>query len=94
MPEWTRLQNVHSAAELRQLAVDLGVRPDWHEPEKQGLTAHVEGESFDNAGFWPAERCDLPSDRIELHVILTRNGEDIAAVNLATLFAWACGTDR
>ena len=76
-----------------------GLRPDWHEPDEQDITARVEGTSmsFDNAGFWPTAW----GARIntELHVIFSRivedrrghsrRGEDLACVNLATLCAWA-----
>lgn len=97
--------------QLIDLARELGVRSDWHEPDEQGLTARVEGFTFDNAGFWPmadALRSGYLTTRsVEQHVILSRmeydddngsrvydqhNSEDIAAINLATLLAWACGT--
>jgi len=85
--------------ELRRLAQRLGVREDWHEPDEQCLTARVEGKSFDNAGFWPNQYGGLSPDIIEQHVIFSTyqwddegnmvNVTDIAAVNLATLCAWA-----
>jgi hypothetical protein len=89
--------------QLRKLAQRLGVRPDWHEPDEQCLTARVEGKSFDNAGFWPTQQYatgQLNPDIVEHHVIFStykiddETGEpvdiiDIAAVNLATLCAWA-----
>lgn len=86
-----------------RFAQRMGVRPDWHEPDEQELTARVEGtpDDFDNAGFWPAENgtrtpegLNWPS-QVELHVIFSRTDElgkpveDLAAVNLATLCAWA-----
>jgi hypothetical protein len=107
-------------AEFAALARELGVRPDWHEPDEQGVRARVEGLSFDNAGFWPAQPF---MTHVELHVIFSVCGEgdhtvcdvwddgtclcecdgdgdhqhgpcearDVAAVNLATLCAWAAG---
>jgi len=92
--------------ELRRLAQRLGVREDWHEPDEQCLTARVEGKSFDNAGFWPTPtNFPINSERaesVEQHVIFSTyqwddDGNmvditDIAAVNLATLCAWAASS--
>lgn len=82
------MRRIRTQAELIDLARELGVRPDWHEPDEQGLTACTAGTSFDNAGFWPTSEADYT---VEQHVILYKNGEAVAAVNLATLFAWATG---
>lgn len=91
-------------SELADLADELGVRFDWHEPDEQGLSARVEGSNFDNAGHWPTQDTAYP-DHVELHVILSqapectgmcgveclcdREPRDVAAINLATLLAWA-----
>jgi hypothetical protein len=86
-----------SRQDFVDLAYQLGVRHDWHEPDEQGLTARVEGRHFDNAGTWPAAGVRYP-EAVELHVIFSqaddrgRPVQDIAAVNLATLCAWAAGT--
>jgi hypothetical protein len=87
-----------------EFARERGVRPDWHEPDEQDLTARVEGYplNFDNAGTWPDQRGAFgrdPREIIELHVIFSdleidsagvrRRGPDLAAVNLADLCAWA-----
>lgn len=96
-------------SELIELAAELGVAYDWHEPDNQGLSARIEGVSFDNAGFWPA--CPgYESRAVEQHVILSftpdhddycdgsetcgceRPTVDVAAINLATLLAWASGS--
>lgn len=74
--------------ELRELAKELKVRDDWHEPDEQGLTAEVYGTTFDNAGFWPGVY-EAYEDLTEKHVVISQDGEEIAAVNLATLLAWA-----
>lgn len=84
--------------ELIALAARLRVRPDWHEPDEQGVDATVDGHALDNAGFWPTDSVrewnpDLSSESIELHVTLRQDGKAIAAVNLATLLSWACGHD-
>lgn len=49
------LKRIHTKAELKALAKDLGVRPDWHEPDEQGLAAFGYGLNFDNAGHWGLE---------------------------------------
>lgn len=106
------MKQITEQAELVTLARELGVRPDWHEPDEQGLTARFDGTDgdFDNAGFWPMikghgyDRNELGGPRRgEMCIILSREvqdendppgadarrGPDIAAVNVATLFAWA-----
>lgn len=91
---------ITNRTQLRGFAATLGVRPDWHEPDEQDLTARVEGTTFDNAGFWPL--CEVRGTVTpELHVVfsrlvidadgVSRRGEDLAAVNLATLCSWATG---
>lgn len=81
---------INSRKELQQFATVYRLS-DWHEPDEQDISARVEGVSFDNAGFWPANELSRPinPDIVELHVIITHLGVDVAAVNLATLFSWA-----
>jgi hypothetical protein len=100
------MKRITTRAELVELARELKVRPDWHEPGEENLTAQVHGTSFDNAmpaGEWYGAGADgVPS--AELHVILYRVPswsdsygsylQPLAIVNLATLFAWATGLDR
>lgn len=81
---------VTSLTALRAIADRLGVRPDWHEPDEQAVTAEVHGTNFDNAGHW-ADNWSAGKLYEEMHVILFRDGEPVGAVNLAILFAWACG---
>lgn len=87
------MKRINTRTELTELAKELGVRPDWHEPDEQKVTAKVtakvHGTMFDNAGFWPAGQ--LTSTNLEQHVIIKQDGKPVAAVNLATLFAWATG---
>lgn len=85
--------------ELVELARELKVRSDWHEPDEQDLMAECFGFDFDNAGTWPGSEAGAAP--LEMHVVLYRatawskstgeptDREPIAAVNLATLFAWA-----
>ena len=84
------MQMINSRAQLLKLKDELGVRNDWHEPDEQGVDARVYGQSFDNAGFWGPSLAPYQS-HTEQHVVLYKGGRPVAAVNLATLFAWATG---
>lgn len=96
-PEIVRIDNIR---QLQEVARTLGVRPDWHEPDEQEVTAKVFGQSFDNAGFWPYDpsqpddRCQgsLDSECLEMYVQLYQAGRPVAVINLATLLAMACHT--
>ena len=96
------LREIRTRAEFIALASELGVRPDWHEPDEQAVTARWGGTELDldNAmgvrwyGDW------LPGEpkRAEMYVILcrkeiedgiARRGPDLATINLANLLAWA-----
>lgn len=86
--------------QLLALARELGVRPDWHEPDEQGLEAIVFGEEFDNAGFWGRSFRESilsrhPKHRLseEMNIMLVKDGKPIAEINLASLFAMACGCE-
>lgn len=97
------IRPLRTRSELIELARELGVRRDWHEPDEQGITARVEGTplNFDNAmgaGHWYGDWRPGEQPQAELHVVLSRRelengkaqrGEDIATINLADLFAWA-----
>jgi hypothetical protein len=76
------MELIHTRAQFVDFARRMGVRPDWHEPDEQGLTARVEGTplDFDNAGSWPAENGTNPpaelrtkgwEGTVELHVIFS-----------------------
>lgn len=74
---------IHNKKELIELAEKLKVRNDWHEPDEQGLDIRVTGYRFDNA------HCDLAGH--EYAVIIYKDGEAVAVVNIALLLAWATG---
>lgn len=76
------MQLINTRSEFTALAAELGVRPDWHEPDEQEVSARVEGDRLDNA-TGASGACG------ELRVVITRDGEPVAAVNLASLCAWA-----
>lgn len=82
--------------DLVEVARELGVRRDWHEPDEQEVTAKVFGTEFDNAGFWGPDRGNAYfryQDREEMHVVLFKDGTPVAAANLATVLAWATNPD-
>lgn len=84
------VEMIHTREHLLAVKADLSVRSDWHEPDKYDVTVEVRGKSFDNAGTWGRE--DLrgkPHEKV--HVVLLKKDEEVAMVNLATLFAWATG---
>jgi hypothetical protein len=83
-----QLRRINTRSELIDLQRELGLRLDWHEPDEQDVTARVEGSSFDNAGFWGNPGTALTQ---ELHVVIYQQDRAVAAINLATLFAWATG---
>ena len=86
------MKRIRQREQLATLADTLGVRPDWHEPDEQEVTATMYGSHFDNAGFWGDEPWASSNDRGEIteqYVVLRQAGTPVAAVNLATLFAWA-----
>jgi len=87
------MKRISTKAELIEVAQELGVRPDWHEPDEQEVTATTHGLNFDNAGFWGEPRSAYKGHE-ERHVALYREGRAVAAVNLATLFAWATGWEN
>jgi hypothetical protein len=78
--------------QLQRVARELGVRPDWHEPDEQGVTAVVTGKCLDNAGFdGSAAGCLSGTAGEELGVTIFKDGQPVAEVNLAMLLSWACG---
>lgn len=93
---------INSRAQLFEFAADHGLRPDWHEPDEQGINARIVGTHLDNAMGSTMEtipRDDPSNPHGEFNVVLRRSViddetwaetfEDIAVVNLATLLAWA-----
>lgn len=89
-------QRISARQELADLANLLNVGHDWHEPDEVEVTAKVFGRSFDNAGTWPIDNdsaaTHVDSEALEMYVEISKDGRPVAIVNLATLFAFACGT--
>jgi hypothetical protein len=94
------MKRINTRAELKALAAELGVRPDWHEPDERGVNALVSGHMLDNAGFWgEGGTGSVPSWAQELWVTITVKSEGVephgvAEVNLAMLLAWSCGYEE
>lgn len=78
------LVKINTPAEMRYTALFLGVQPNWHEPDEQGVSARIIGDQLDNA-----MGSTLNPTTTEINIVLTRNGQDVAVVNLATLLAFA-----
>jgi hypothetical protein len=99
------IKRIETRDELAELARELHVPSDWHEVSQVDVSASVHGRSFDNAGYWGAAEADQfrarysdsPALRkaadaaIEMWVSIEHEGETVAEVNLATLFAFATG---
>lgn len=89
-PDPKPLRQIHTRDEFVELSKELGVRADWHEPDEQEVDVRLYGRSFDNAGFWPNEpQRSYPLEMVERYVVFRKEGKPVAAVNLATLCAWA-----
>jgi hypothetical protein len=96
------VQRITARDDLVALANELGMRAGWHEPDEKGVTARVFGTEFDSAGAWgtaETQRRTAEAARgwmtgvsaLEMWVTIYREGEPVAEVNLATLFAFAAG---
>lgn len=83
------VKRIQTREELRRLTGELGVSPDWHEPDEQDVTGLVFGQLLDNAGYW-GDKANQYKEYEELHITLYKDGNAVASVNLATLLAWAC----
>jgi len=87
----TNIIRIQTPGQLADVAAELKVRVDWHEPDEQEVNARIIGNHLDNAMGSRFETIpdDDPSNPAgELNVIITRDGEDYAVVNLATLLSW------
>jgi hypothetical protein len=82
------IPQINTRAELVEFYHKYGLRPDWHEPDDQGIDAIIYGSRLDNAfgaGWIP----DVLGVDGEYNVILTHDGQRVAVLNLANLLAWA-----
>lgn len=89
-PDPKKLRKIQTRDEFIELSKELGVRADWHEPDEQEVDVRVYGRSFDNAGFWPLQAGrPMPGEIVERYIVFRKEDKPVAAVNLATLCAWA-----
>lgn len=84
------LKVVNTRAELTELARELLVGPDWHEPDQVEVDAVVGGRNLDNAFTNPVPEF-VHTDAEPLYVVIRRQKTPVAYVNLAMLLAWATG---
>jgi len=82
------IRHITKQDELQQLALDLGVREDWHEPDEQDLTLEFSGKLFDNSGIW-GHKVAIAPDSLEQYVTIRKKDMPVAEINMATLLAWA-----
>lgn len=67
-----------------------GVRPDFHEPDEQGIRLlNVVGTQLDNAMGERLEVEAIKGGYQECVVVLSRNGTKSITLNLATVLGWA-----
>lgn len=78
------LVDIHSRNELLTVMRRLGIPANWHEPDQAGVSAIIHGDHLDNAGIYTA-------DYAEFRMVILKDGQTVARVNLATLFAIASG---
>jgi hypothetical protein len=76
-----------TATKLKEWADAHEMRPDWHEPDEQGVTARVVGRTLDNA--FGDRGMVLPGDVecCEMLVVLKDADGNTLTVNLATVLA-------
>lgn len=86
------MERIRTQEQLQSLAERLGVTLEWHEPDNQGVTVRLEGQSFDNAGTWPAQP-GLNPEATEMYLVISQKGRDMAMVNLANLLSWGSFPD-
>ena len=98
------MKDIRTQEELADLADELGLRMDWHEPDEQEISVRFE-EGYGDRGFDNAmgtsivpEEVDpwqFDADRRWEHcIVIQKAGEDIAVVNLAQVFHWATRSTR
>jgi hypothetical protein len=80
---------IDSMEDLEAFRVEYGLRPDWHEPDEQEISARIVGDHLDNA---MGPTLGDAGETGELNVLLTHDGQGVAVVNLATLLSWGCAS--
>jgi hypothetical protein len=94
------MQPITDRSEFTRFTDDNLSSSDWQHAAECCLDARVEGRAFTAQGHWPREVQRGLNQPLEQHVIFSRVirdqltgavmvSTDVAAVNLATLCAWA-----
>ncbi|GAB3943816.1 hypothetical protein GCM10029976_066990 [Kribbella albertanoniae] len=94
------MQLINDRSEYAQFTDEHLTSTDWQHAAESYLDARVEGRAFTAHGHWPRAVQRTLKQPLEQHVIFSRIirdeftgavmvATDIAAVNLATLCAWA-----
>lgn len=82
------IKSIESPEDLANLAGDLGVRSDWHEPDEQEVGAWIRGRHLDNAMGSTMRDIGEDNSSGEYNIVITKAGQPVAVVNLATLLGW------
>ena len=77
------------ATRLMAFVAETQPRDDWHEPDEQGISAHVVGNRLDNACGESISADACIRGYQELVVVLNDNKGEAHAFNLANLLALA-----
>ena len=92
------IECIRDAEQLAALADRLGLRRDWHEPDEQEVSARLVGTHLDNAmgpGFIRGKSdTELEDPMTEFYAIIEHDGEQVAAVSICSLLAWASEAHR
>lgn len=94
LTDQVKIVGIDTPAELEELARELGVRPDWHEPDEQDVSARIRGHHLDNAMGSTMRDLGEDNESGEFNIVIQKDGRDRAVINLATLLSWACGYGR
>jgi hypothetical protein len=73
----------------RLLGITSGCRDDMHEPDEQGVSAHIVGYSLDNAMGDYVDQRAVAGGYQEYVIVIKRSGRTPELFNLASLIALA-----
>jgi len=85
-----KLRVIQTRAQLTELARELKVGPEWHEPDQVDVDAVTGGRDLDNAFTTPVPDFEH-TDAEPLYVVIRHQKRPVAYVNMAMLLAWATG---
>jgi hypothetical protein len=95
----SKVKQINTRDDLRAFAAEYKLRPDWHEPDEQGINTRIRGMHLDNAMGSTMNDLGDANKHGEFNIVLTHTAwndieevditEDVAVVNLSTLLSWA-----